>query len=575
LQTNLTKRWEGIWRSQPERIDLFQQYASTYFQEKGTLPPGFREIVDQLDPDNGYFSMLEAFVEGQQIISRFQNPSSRRLRPAPPPSWIVKDRDKLEVVLTCLEKAAKAPRFQSHAQELQRKQLALLPLPADHVDRLAHTLYLRLQSSRLADISSLSYIVGAKAELCGREKDIEGFLRLTSTWETLEKRLYQIEASSLIDLIGGETLSRIARENLIATAGILGLTDKMEILQRARSRLDLLSNKRLESTLRRQRAQLLREKGSYHMTSLVILEHFRPESEPGITLPEMRAGRMVEYALADRIGAIACWMFLLPAAFFAAIFRFRSGLLCRALSLRLRDLLSRRDQFAIIASGVAPLFILLILSQTPLGGRQWNPAIHGMTIPAGQWLATGLLMIALPLMTARRLVYIRGARLGWTKSKGWVDWLTILPCVVAMIMFGIAGLLETPEGERHFFGGNVGFDLNLAEVEPPFKTWLIVAMGLLCFAAIGIASRVVAAIFSSNVNVLRRAVISHALVPSYVSGMLALAISIPIYHTMERHWVESDHLLKTIPETAPLNTYESRIITAGKKELLKIFDTDE
>lgn len=575
-QTDLTKRWESAWRSQPERIDLFQEYASIHLKEKKTLPPRFREIVDQLDPGNGYFLMMEAGAEGRTIVTPHQSPPLRAQGPLPPQSWIVKDRRKLEDALLLLEKAASAPRFLSHAKELQQARLALLSRPINSSDRLARNLYFGFQSSGISDALQLAYIVGAKAELCAKEKDVEGFHRLVTTWESLEKRFYhQVEPFSAMNLIIGQTLSTNIRENMVATAGILGLNSEMERLHETSLKLKQLRSEQRGGIRRAQRANNIEEYGSYLLSTAAILENFRPESEPGVEKTEMKAGRLAEYALADRLGALAVWGLLIPALLYSVLYRFRSGVLCRVLSSRLTALLTLPDHLAIISSCLAPLFALAIISQTPLGGRQWNPAIHGMTIPTGQLLATLLLMIVLPVITARRCLSARSRSFGWIGSKGWSDWLAVICCIGAIIVISMTAFLEGTDGSRRFFGALEGFDLDLINATSPFKAWLMTAAGLLLLALICIATRAVIAIFSSRAKVLQRTIISRVLVPAYIAGMLTLSVSIPIHHVIEKHWVARDHLMEITPESVPLSVYESRIAIAGKKEFLEIFKVDE
>lgn len=575
-QSDLTQRWEGAWRSQPDRIDLFQQYASIHLKEKETLPPGFREIVDRLDPGNGYFSMMEAGAGGRTIVDPHQGPPLRAPGPVPPQSWVVKDRGKLEKALVHLERAAVAPRFHSHSKELLQASLALLSRPTDSTDRFVRNFYFGIQSSGMSDFLLLAYIVGAKAELCAKEGDVEGFHRLVSTWESLESRFYQqLEPFSAMNFILGQTLSTQVRENMVATAGILRLTAEMERIHETSLKLKQLRKERRESILRVQQGGVIEEHGSYLLSSMAILESYRPESEPDVEETEMRAGRLADYALADRLGALAAWMLLIPAVLFSVLYRFRSGALCRVLSSRLKALLTRGDHLVIIVSCIAPLLALIVLSQTPLGGRQWNPAVHGLTIPTGQLLATVLLMILLPVIAARRRLRVRGAALGWKGARAWSDWLAVICSIGAFIVLGMASFLEGADGGRHFFGETVGFKLNPSDAIPPFEAWLMTATGLLLLAVISIAARPVIAIFSSRAKALPRAVLSRALVPAYLTGMLALAISIPIHHAIEKHWITRDHLMEITPESVPLSVYESKIAIAGKKEFLKIFNADE
>ena len=574
-ETNRTKRLEKLWKSQPDRIDLFHDYASSHLAERRSLPPGFRGVVDRLDQENGYFLMMEAAAIGKDSVAPAPLPSRRLPRPLPPPSWIIKDRSKLEESLQHLERAVAAAHATFPAGQLEVERLAAIPRPTSNAGRLARAFYFGYKPSGGSELLDLTKVVGAKAELCGKENDPEGLRRLIATWEGFESRFYPADTRSLLVLVMSRSISYAVRENMIAAAKVLGMADEAKRLEATSAKLKDLRRKREKDPVRKQHTTELREKGTSLLVASSIVEEHRPESAPAITPPEFKPGRMVEYALADRAGAVVAWLILTAVMVCTLLYRFRSGALCRKISGRLHSLLRPADHFRIAASCIAPLIALLVLHQSWLGGREWSPSIHGMTLPAGQLLAALLLMMVLPLIVARSRIAARGARLGLSGKAAYLDWVVVLCCLAAILVLGIAGNRAGPGGDRFFFGDPGGVELDITEALAPHKAWLIAAATLLSLAAMVLAARGMMAIFSSRETALHRVVVSRALVPAYLAGMLAITLTIPLHQALERYWVNRDHLLDATPESVPLSNYEWGVVRSAKNELLQTLQAND
>ena len=70
--------------------------------------------------------------------------------------------------------------------------------------------------------------------------------------------------------------------------------------------------------------------------------------------------------------------------------------------------------------------------------------------------------------------------------------------------------------------------------------WLWTGVGILGVSVICGLVALLRLLFSSRKELPRRLVLSRLVFPAYLTGTLVFAISMPVYHAIERHWFAKD-----------------------------------
>jgi hypothetical protein len=561
-------RMKALWQSDPGNPIFFAEHARTWVAKCKSMPVELWETARRLDPDNGYFHYLAATVAADKCVEDIDKP---RKKGEPPPlnEYRILDEARWNQALDHLHAAAAAPAFQSHEKELLLRRLELLPVPVDILSNTPKSDYIFGGGRTTISDFSLYRVVSAKAEACLKQSDREGFLKLVETWDRLLPRLSESSRPLLMRTLILRGFAGAPLDNFIAAAEGLDLP---ELAGKLRSRKELLAQEHspIQQAIRNDEA-----KRQVKLHGGLFQEYY---FYPGIPREEeMRASRLAEYALMDRVAALAGWTIFAFMTLSVACYRFRASGVLKRVSRRLSHLVTQRDLLQVAAGGnLLPFMLsLAVIHFTPLGGRGWNFHAHGGLIVVGQLLAVVLLMLLVPMVLARRQLSCRAGRLGLHSGSSTFGWLAVAACVFAIPVFYIAQWVTVPErlmGSDSFLGASSFIDLDPGEASAPGRIWLRVAIGLLAAAAAYGAVTLLRSLFCRRQHLLRRVILSRMLVLPYVSGTLLFALAMPTYHTVERFWFARDATVKFLPEDFGLTPAEARLQQLDQEQILGVLE---
>lgn len=561
-------RMKRLWESDPVNPAYLAEHARWQLKEEKTLPPELLAEALRLEPDNGYIHYLAAIAESPGAVKAVDQPRKRG-EPRPPKLYEITDEAKWRKTLDHLQAAASAPRFDGYENELLSRRLPLLP-PADDILSIApRCQYLFGNDMVNVNGFSLHEVISAKAQACRTQGDREAFFKLVESWDRLIDRLRENGRLTLINLLVLRGSAGAPLDDFISTAEDVDLPDMTARLRERKERLS-----RDHSPLRR---AISLEEGKRHAAlhgSLFNQQTFRlemPHEE------DLRPGRLAEYALMDRLAAIAGWSVFALAVLVAALYRFRGSALVRRLSGRLAMLAGPGDLLRVALVGVVLpyLLALAVIHFTPLGSRAWSLSTQGGSILAGQLASVLLVMLLLPPLVARTYLTRRAARVGLAAGRPFVGWLAVTAAGAALPVFGLAQSVTLPEPLMegiHFMSGRSVIELDPGRARHPGQVWLWAGAGLLAIALlIGIVG-VVRSLFSRRVHLFRRLVMARLVFPAYVAGGLMFATAMPLYHAIERHWFVRDTTITFLPENWGLTPAEAELARQEVAQIREVLE---
>lgn len=564
-------RFKSLWEMNPDNPVYFREYALSYHASLNRLPPDFSTAAAKIDPENGYFVIIEACAEAVNSVKEARVSGLRKDKPKPPPTWIVRDAARMNGALEKLERAASLPKWNSYRKELLVERLKLLPKAQDTLDRLIQTNYFETIRGSISFHTALANVIAAKADQCAKEQDTEGFQRLLQSWDAIVPKLIDEPAPSLFESVVLQSSLSFTSQNLCEAAKSLGFEEEAKRLERGLLQLKRRPGARdgLNSGAE-SREQNYQAHGSFLLGTFAIAESYRLGPPPPIAEQDLKPGRLADYELANRAGALIGWALLAIAAILAGIYRFRGGFFTRRLSHTFAGLLRPVDWLWIIAGGVLlPFFFLEVLARvTPLGGRDWSVVTHGLIVTSGQLLATLILMLLLPLAIARWRLGKRGALLGLRSGRQWGTHTVIALCLMALLLFGAGFLLNDP---AFYSGRNQFADLDITEETGQRMEYFLTASVTLGLGLGWWLLLCIRGLFGSSGKMLRRAVLSRVLTTAYIAGMLLMAFAMPAYHALEKHYISQDWLMERTVDTLPFEWYPHGIAKVYRDHLLQIF----
>lgn len=562
-------RMKRLWQSDPGNRIYFAEHARHWVAKSKSMPAELGDAARQIDPDNGYFHYLAAAVAADKCVEEIKKPLKKGT-PLTPKEYRILDEPRWNQTLDHLHAAAAAPTFQSHEKEILLPRLELLPVPGDILSSIPKVDYLFGGGRPSISDAILPRVVATKAQECLKQGDREAFLKLVETWDRLLPRLFEVNRPMLIRNLLLRAFASAPLENFIATADGLNLPELAADLRTKKEKLNP-DNAPVRMAMRNDQA-----KNHVALHGGLFQQYFYYSETP----PDegMRPGRLAEYAMMDRVAALAAWIILALATLLVGLYRFRASGAVKRVSHRLSPLVTHRDLLQIVAGGVLLPFViwLVVIHFTPLGGREWNFHAHGGIIVVGQLLAAIFLVLLIPLILARRRLSRRAGRLGLHAGSSVFGWLAVSACILAIPLFYVSQRVMIP---TPLMGSGGIFESSFVNLDPgeagyPGRVWLWVAIGLLAFAAAYGIVTLLRSLFSQRKHLLRRVILSRVLVPSYLAGTLLFALSMPAYHAVERFWFARDETSAFLPEYFGLTKIEALLLEQDSRQLRGILEKE-
>lgn len=540
-------RWKALWDSEPENPAFYIDYVTAFYSDHKTVPPGFLEKANELDPTNAWFP---AHLSGILALDS-ADPIKRtpaEVEAEAPAKYTIKDEAKLRESRVLFGKAARLPQFDSHQRALLSRRVALLPLRTTAFDHVPAVAYVAGQSSAALPMRGILEMIGAECVRMAQANDTAGLRELIRDWDAFVTVLVPSEDAGLVDLMVKNALLSGGYRSLARAAEATGMEDEAKRLGRIWKRLKAYRDEKKHTS--EGLNDFSRESSSLAALALPVVQ--KQVLHPPELGERLKPGRLAEHEFATKYATafIACLWFLLLAPIIAA-YRFRGGTLHRLLSARFEKLITIGDWILILGMGVLLPFLLhqLILRSPWMGGREWSIAALKFLTPGASITLVTSLMTILPVAIARHRLEKRAGFVGlqWRRA-----WLTRDTCALVVLAIPLAGPILLPW-----------------KISPVVSICAIIVLMIPQLWMIAVAFR---GLFSSTEHLLKRVTLSRVVMPAYVLAFLLTMLSLPLSHALEKYWVSKDELMEITPEAPSMSRYEDEITQTLKKEILEVLE---
>lgn len=546
-ETNQGERWRPLWESAPDDPRFLAQYALAYYGEYKRLSPEIVAAAERIDPDNGWFPLLEAAGIARKAVTR-EKVSDKDSKTGKAARVTVNDKEALDRALALIHKARNLPRFETYQTDLHRMRMEQLRPAEDFLSSVYRAASMAGGNEPLLLMLDLSSALAASALRCSEAGDEAGFDRAVDDWLWLYHAGMR-EAHSLVSQLLVRSFAAFPLRIFRDAALQLGRED-----QAARfGALDVAVRERRERAKKRGEqdplADLVGQRGSM-LGRLHLAAGSMVMSPPVVRDEDLKPGRLADHALVDRLFTGVVWA-LIGCVAMSVGFSRRGP---RQLARRMTDLLDWRDWLWILGVGVlAPIgWFVLITRFTPLSAREWAIMRTLCVQSAAQHVALLLLLVLVPLALARWRVAARGRLLGLAASGRKWDWLAVGSVALAVPVFGLDRTVCS-SFER----------ITLAAVL--LFGWPVLRESVMAWRH----SR------PSSPHVLWHYAVARAALPGWVFAMLLCGIALRVHEAEERHWVRANRLMEVPPDQPVMSRYEAelvKVLRAETAELLKPLD---
>lgn len=528
-------KWQRVWEEHPEDPAHYFAYAMSHRKERGKWPTDFVATGDKLDPENGWFRLLEG---SQWMNSSIGEPPIPRITkalrmaarekglppPRPPksskPQRVVIDPIAFQQGWQLLEEALVKPRWDDHNQRLNANRLAATPPPDD---------FAAWSRGQFLSISQPEDTAPNWIEVRGYH---EGFrlaaMEASKTGDTARLATLDALLRKLVRKLGTATHNDLVECLIIRITAISGA----RVLEKAWTEIGDSSKASRWKTFANSIDPKLKPEppapadalsdnvGSNFVSGVMMISTSRrsPDSAP-VTESNLRPGRLAEYAVYERLMMQGMAFLLLLALGFISIAPLFQPTALGSLPPRLAGLLEAKDHLIILSTGVLlPAIVYVISTRLPLlGARDISISAMGFFLWIAQATAFAVSVVLGTLQATRSRLGHRGRVL----ALGWVgpDFgrLCFLEALMVMPLAGI-----------------------LLRVMRPWPDALPTATGILwCLLAFPIVWMLILAIGCINgpaARKLHRSVLLHAAAPFIAIALVLPTIVIPRIHAEERAW---------------------------------------
>ena len=523
-------RWKKVWDEYPDDPRHYFAYAAAFQKQHARWPDDFVKTGERLDPGNGWFRLLEGAAKVRASIGRSKSsagsvgkptrgkvPGPKTLKPLEPEEVIL-DPTLCEEGMNLMEEALAMPRLDDYRKALKEVRFGATPPVIDLADLYAASISVWLQPEHvetgwvtLRSYSEAFSLAAADAAKRGDRRELER-VRVRST--RLSERLVEVSSSLLSKLMAKAILIRPAKSLAQAWAAV-GEPEKGKEFEFIVWNYDPKTTP-IPAPVPPKDA-LAENRGSG-----VLVETYMGSQRVGstpVTEPELRGGRLAEYAMYERLmlhaAAIVLFLAILYLGISCAISRRKFGLLPD----RLMDLLRFGDHLWIFLLGIALPFSLYALATRSswLAPREFALSQDRFFM----WLIQALTLAALVILGCLQAICWRLKRRGSILVLGGsgLNPSTWLSATAAAAMIAGPRLLDaTPHDTLvwKFLWASLAMIAGLA--------WLWILT-------------LVSGQLASRERKLHRATLRRGMIPYLALALGLAALPIPMIQTEERHWV--------------------------------------
>lgn len=539
-------RMYALWQSEPNNPAYFYAYISEYLDNYSVteMPKSYQQDWQQIDANNGWYPMIEAGLIADEAVERNYSSSSKAAQP-----YTLLDQAKFEQSLALFYQAAGAKHIRSHQEELLRERIRYLPQGNDSITRLQPVAYLTAQPTPHFQLTKLSRVISVEAERCKKEKDRKALEKLIPAWRRVGEELTH-DSLTLVDALIAKVWFHGNTKILSEAARECGMDTEADQLEKMHKVLEA-DKARKKAHHNPEEERLFEQKSGILHNFATSLSYRQVRNPQPLTEGSLLPGKMTDHAFSGRFFSFTGWFIMAILVAGNWLVRYRNPKPVSPITEPLMRVLRPADWLWILGVGlVLPvLYYQLIQHFTPLSAREFSVYFTTLSMPAAQF--TGmvfLVIVALPTVCRFRLgkrlpaVGSRISALHWgalasaalsIPAAGIPPW---IPEQMEMLLYGVASVLAIP--------------LLI------FLWWLFLG------------------VFQNGENILSRAIVQRAMVPSYAIAALLLVLWIPVYQAEEAHWISQDQILKISEETPGVNAFEYHLTQQAKKEILEMIDVD-
>lgn len=537
-------RWKAVWEAHPQDARHYFAYALEFFKMNARWPEDFVETGERLDSGNGWFRLVDGaskakssvgvpkdqpITKAKRLAARADGREFRRPDVKGKATDVILYPKLHAEALVMLEQALAMPRLDDYRQSLDRERFELMPQVGDYREHLLWTMmhWDHPEDSAADWLSLRSYdrALFLDAEAAARRGDRMRLEKLRDLSIHLSEHLVEIGSSYLSKLVESALLMG-ANRYLAKAWSDMGEAEKSKEFEFVLWKLDPKTSprpKRGPDALDEQRGSGPVSEGFFGS---------RGAGSNPVTEPELRGGRLAEYAVYERlmlhVTAVLFFVTLAVLLYRTCLARKKFGLLPD----RLAGLLRAGDRLQILGVGVLlPLALYALATGSPwLASRDFTLGQDRFVA----WLAQSASLVAVVILWTLQMISRCLGRRGAVLILGWPGmnpgvWLA--PVALVTMLGGPTFAKSIPSNDLMEKICWIGFAMMAG------LPWLWI-LGLCGGRFFGSAERK-----------LHRSTIARAMLPFIAVAMVLVALSIPTIYAEERYWVSQMDYEKVTAET--------------------------
>ncbi len=540
-----------LFESEPTNPAYFAEYVSGL----NHLPADLLEIALRIDPNNSYFLYWVAGETDQEVVEKkdslMPKPAPRfvdgiRLRTLPTETeYIINDQTAYDEALELIRRASDLPKLESYVTHMMVARARIINTDSLYGYQMALLTAAGSSSHAISALIKVSRIMSARAEELSKAGRKEEFIALATQRDMLLSGWSNNKDMHLFGELVYAVFAFSTAVNFQAAAERLELP---EMAEKYRKQKEAFTAERDFRDLRRddQTLLLVKKHGSMLSGLMLPLLDKQVQSPPPLLDSDLKPMRMVEHELLGRFGIYSVGLILLSATFFVFLFRFIAPKAVRLPAKRFACLLRLSDWIWIFSLGIAlPILVFLYINRlSPVSGRDFGSSYFLFVFPSLHLSALLLTLLLAPAIVTRWRLTRRAAAFKF--GSRW-DLLS-LPVMGVMLVYSVVAYPVLVK-----YGLNKPAQIFLLA---PLVGWL----GFVFFNGL----RIILGNARSRIIQTATAI---SVIPAYPLAIIALCLTLPLYHAGEKHWLPQDKLHLIDPNAPDLGAYEFKVAAQKRKEI--------
>jgi len=544
-----------LFESDPTNPAYFAEYVAAMNQ----LPDDFLETANRIAPSNSYFLYWAAGDMGGESVEK-QTTSGRsnksrpkprfvdgvKLRPLPTETeYIIKDQAAYDAALDLIKKASELPRLESYTTYMMVARARIIETDTMAGYQMALLASAGSSAHGISGLIKVSRIMDARAEELSKAGRKEEFIELAAQRDAFLSGLGNNKDIHLIGELVHAVVGKATATNFQAAAERLELPEMAEMYRKQKD--GFIAERDLRDLKRGDHSSVyfIQRHGAMISGLMLPMLETQVQDPPPLRDSDLKPMRMVEHEVLGRFGVLSAGLILLVTTLFIFLFRFLVPKAVRMPAKRIAGLLKLSDWVWIFSLGVVlPISMFLFINRfSPVSGRDYGSSYFLFFFPGLHLSALLLTLLLAPAIVTRWRLTRRAAAFQF--GSRW-DLLS-LPVIVVMLVYAVVAYPVLVK-----FHLTTMTKIGLAA---PLVGWL----GFVFFNGLRI-------ILGSARSRLIQTATAVAVIPAYPLAIIALCLTLPLYHEGEKHWIVQDKLHLIDPDATDLGAYEFKIAAQKRKE---------